>query len=626
MENKVIILGAGIGTITMGFEKAGCEIVAAYEKDKKAIELYQKNLNSKVDELDQLFLTPEDLPEADILACDISGNSFRVNVIASKAVDEFDDAIKIIINYKVPKIICLFGPQGILHTKQFEQFIKFINDKGYNYKYTSISTGKVTGQPILETKAYLVATHRSMEETFEFPYFDGKEKVSLDDIFEDKRVNDFYYKINYDQIREQSTEDTFLLWKQNQYEESSCANINLIKVPLVRKKKVVRKITHRELARLKNISDSYQLDIRNKSWMYKKLMYAPNVKVIEQIARKINDMSENNILQRAHEMKEMMFANIFERYLTKKCENVKSVKSEKWWDYVYCEQGKEICFKLKFYNSEYAIEKNIKRNCERLFACKKDNTVILVIANAVSKEIKEKYYDLYGIYIWDVKNLLYLFDEYVDIKNEFIALLTYSINDLQVESPELQLFEKRPSGKNEKTWEERLNEIQPGKKDSKEYEKICTEILKNVLGEYLTLWSEQKPSNGGLHRFDMCCKIKNGVNQDFFNIIQNYYNTKYIVFEFKNYEEQITQKEIYMTEKYLYKKALRSVAIIVSRKGANENALSAARGCLRESGKLILCLSDDNLKELIRIKEKDETPTADFFETMLDELLINLEK
>lgn len=89
---------------------------------------------------------------------------------------------------------------------------------------------------------------------------------------------------------------------------------------------------------------------------------------------------------------------------------------------------------------------------------------------------------------------------------------------------------------------------------------------------------------------------------------------------------KITQKEIYTTEKYLYAKALRSVAIIVSRKGADENALAAAKGWLRESGKLILCLSDEDLKELLRIKEKDEQPTAEFFEAMLDDLLIHLEK
>ena len=48
MENKVIILGAGIGAMTMGFENAGCSVVAAYEKDRRAIELYKKNISDEI--------------------------------------------------------------------------------------------------------------------------------------------------------------------------------------------------------------------------------------------------------------------------------------------------------------------------------------------------------------------------------------------------------------------------------------------------------------------------------------------------------------------------------------------------------------------------------------------------
>ena len=58
----------------------------------------------------------------------------------------------------------------------------------------------------------------------------------------------------------------------------------------------------------------------------------------------------------------------------------------------------------------------------------------------------------------------------------------------------------------------------------------------------------------------------------------------------------------------------------------SRNALLAAKGCLRENGKLILCLSDKDLNELIHIKEKGEQPTAEFFEAMLDDILIHLEK
>jgi len=44
---------------------------------------------------------------------------------------------------------------------------------------------------------------------------------------------------------------------------------------------------------------------------------------------------------------------------------------------------------------------------------------------------------------------------------------------------------------------------------------------------------------------------------------------------------------------------MRGTAFIVSRKGANENALTAARGALRESGKLIICLSLDDIFDML---------------------------
>ena len=104
-----------------------------------------------------------------------------------------------------------------------------------------------------------------------------------------------------------------------------------------------------------------------------------------------------------------------------------------------------------------------------------------------------------------------------------------------------------------------------------------------------------------------------------------FFNTKYIIFEFKNYKEQITQNEIYTTEKYLYDKALRRVAIIISRKGFDNNAIKASKGCLRENGKLIINLSDECLIKMIKMKNIGNNP-IEYLSKMLDTFLIELEK
>lgn len=141
----------------------------------------------------------------------------------------------------------------------------------------------------------------------------------------------------------------------------------------------------------------------------------------------------------------------------------------------------------------------------------------------------------------------------------------------------------------------------------------------------MALWREQQRSNKDLYRFDLLCRIKDGNQKTFWSILERYFNSKYVVFECKNYTEPITQKEIYTTEKYLYSKALRSVGILISAHGYDENACWAAKGCLRENGKLILLLETRGLIEMSKMKLDQENPSNYLLEK-LDDLLMNLEK
>ena len=622
-ENRVVILGAGIGAMAMGFENASCKVVAAYEHDERARELYENNAKDKTYKIGELdYNNFEEIPDMDILACDFRRGLSFTSAGMGKT-HHFRNAVKAVIEFKQPKKVFFLVPCGYARLKPFKALLDYLKAEGYNYSYRIINTEGSTGLPIKEDCVYLIGTRDSSECELKFPDFEEQSICSINEILESDEVDGYYYKVNSEQIDKKIRKNTFLCWEKNQYVEADLADTNLRKIPLICNNGVIRKITHREFARLKAIPDSFNLDISNKAWMYRQLVYSPNVEIVTQIAKKLGN-TEENLLRMSYAVREDVFADIFGKYLFKKCQSVKIGKSV---DFECNVQGKDICFELKIYNSNYAIEKNIERVCAYLVSLKAKEDLILVVGNIVSKEIIEKYFEKYKIHIWTLSNILWLFEEYPDIKNEFISLLTYSVDDLKLEKPCHSLFQEQRNIKNEGTWKSKLLAIKPGKGErSKEYEDICIEILKNVLGEYLGLWKVQESSNNGLYRFDLCCKIKNGVNQDFFDTIKNYFNTKYIVFEFKNYEKEISQKEIYTTEKYLYEKALRRVAIIISRKGASKNALSAARGCLRENGKLIMCLSDQDLIELINIKEKEEQPTAEFFEVMLDDLLIQLEK
>ena len=111
-----------------------------------------------------------------------------------------------------------------------------------------------------------------------------------------------------------------------------------------------------------------------------------------------------------------------------------------------------------------------------------------------------------------------------------------------------------------------------GRPFARSYEVLCRKLLENVFSEDLALWSEQQKSNNDLYRFDLLCRIKDENQKTFWSILERYFRSKYVIFEFKNYKEPITQKEVSTTEKYLYVKALRSVGIIIAAHGYDERA------------------------------------------------------
>lgn len=157
------------------------------------------------------------------------------------------------------------------------------------------------------------------------------------------------------------------------------------------------------------------------------------------------------------------------------------------------------------------------------------------------------------------------------------------------------------------------------------YEKLCTRTLIRLFADDLTLWNEQAKSNANLYRFDLICKIKRENHKDFWEIVERYFDSKYVIFEFKNYTEKVTQKEVYTTLRYLYPTALRRVAIIISPNGIDDHADKAIRGALRDEGKLILSLTNEELLHMLQMKEDGEDP-ADYLSDKLDALLIDLEK
>ena len=252
---------------------------------------------------------------------------------------------------------------------------------------------------------------------------------------------------------------------------------------------------------------------------------------------------------------------------------------------------------------------------------------ILVLFSRKGCEIKDRLVDNYNINVIDISNLLYLVSNNQKMKDRLINLLDFSTESIMEKELyfDIDLKQYQKCVESNYGYIERLGTIIAGKKNAQQYERFCVDTLKYLFNDTLSLWKEQQRSNDDLYRFDLICKIKNNIDNEFFNTIENYFSSKYIIFEFKNYIEEITQKEVYTTEKYLYKTALRTVAILLTRNGIDKNGIKAIKGILRENGKLIIVLDDSDIKQMIYAKEHGE----DYIEIIinkLDKMLVSLEK
>ena len=585
MKNTVVIFNAGIGALTLGFQNAGYEILKAYEPDRKVIEIYQENISQNVTACSLSSIDPVTVPDSDVWAFDLT-QSKEEEVFRSLA----------LVQRRRPPVI-LFVMKKQLWKGFIKEHIFQLQEYGYHITHKNIQSSEVTAFPLREEFAYIVSKRVNASDMI-MPVQVHKSSILLDGWVEMNPQDSWYYRIDFakEKIDASHAGDSVLCWEKGGYRESGQVRLNLIKMPLIRIHGVYHKITHKEIARLKGFPEGFPRSVPNKSRMYRSLVYAPNVKVTEQVVRNLctePHITSKGDIETKNWENTARFKQLFEKFLTYKGV---SFQSDEEWN-----------FMTRMYSDsrEIATLNRLQSYSRRLGRAesdrKKDLSLqnICVVANLVSDETKRKYEEAKMGYVWDIRNVLWLFEEYPELKNELISILNYSVETIEPKRPEPFIFEEE-SSQTETTepksvadsYIRQLDALGTGRESFLKYEKLCVSILKYILGEYLALWEQQKTTEEDLYRFDMCCKIKNGVTQDFFDTICKYFSTKYIVFEFKNYEKLITQREIYTTEKYLYEKALRKVAIIISRNGADKHAEMAARGSLRESGKLIICLSD----------------------------------
>ena len=153
------------------------------------------------------------------------------------------------------------------------------------------------------------------------------------------------------------------------------------------------------------------------------------------------------------------------------------------------------------------------------------------------------------------------------------------------------------------------------------FEDLCMRVFMHLFDPDLYGFAKQQQTTDGANRYDFICRIKPG--NSFWDGLRADFRTKAILFECKNYAEGITADQVYSTERYLFVGALRTVCFLISRLPAAPSALRAAQGAMRENGKLVLLLSNEDLIQMLKLKSQPGG-AENYLDTKIWEFVVSL--
>lgn len=292
---------------------------------------------------------------------------------------------------------------------------------------------------------------------------------------------------------------------------------------------------------------------------------------------------------------------------------------------------KPYIFEVKTYRTEYASSVLIE-NAAYIFWGMiknieiKDFNPIMVVSCKVDKSLKEKIFDETKIEIWDISNLLYLCGNSQMLLQKLSFYISFPILNIKPENT--LLYSNKQPTINQPIYESQyhkfealFNKCKPGKNDDMKYEKICTDVIKYLFETEFFQMSNQYQTGDNLFRMDMICSLKG--TTEFWKFLMQFFNTKFVVFEYKNYVEKISQNLVFITSKYLYPSALRNVAFIISRNGLDRNAEAVVSSKIKNEKTLIISLTDKDLLIMVALKDKGKEP-SDYLLEKVENLLMSL--
>lgn len=152
-----------------------------------------------------------------------------------------------------------------------------------------------------------------------------------------------------------------------------------------------------------------------------------------------------------------------------------------------------------------------------------------------------------------------------------------------------------------------LRELPPGKKTWPQYQKLCAAILSFCFVPPLLEPLYEESTEDNIHRRDLIYHIPHDAS-GFWAYVKNAHSALAVIVDAKNYAGILPKDQIVMTSKYFGSKKLGNFGIIVCRSELGVSGKKEQADRWVHHDEMIVCLTDDDLKEMIGLKLAEEDP------------------
>lgn len=160
--------------------------------------------------------------------------------------------------------------------------------------------------------------------------------------------------------------------------------------------------------------------------------------------------------------------------------------------------------------------------------------------------------------------------------------------------------------KKEQIFIDKLHECKPGRENWGKYQNLIGEVLTFLFCPPLLCPISEKADASRTNRRDFI--FPNYCDKGFWSYLQSRYSADYIVVDAKNYQKNITKREVLQIENYLKEHGPGLFGIIITRNGVSESALYTLKEVWAIHKKMIIILQDNDIEQMLLEKLANREP------------------